>query len=86
MITQAELAEILERSRTDEIFGSRSIHATALYDDAQKDRRKLLHLLKEARAIMEAVACLDAGFDDRHDEWLEVTACFEIDAEAKPTA
>jgi hypothetical protein len=77
VITPLELIAIIERSETDDMFGSRSIHATALYDDAQKDRRKLLALVKEARVLMEGVACLDAGLDDRHDEWLRITECFE---------
>lgn len=35
--------------------------------------------VREARAIMLAVACLDAGFDDRHDEWLARTERFHVD-------
>ena len=47
------------------------------------DRSALLELVKEGRAIMEAVACLDAGFDDRHDEWLAITECYATDGEGQ---
>jgi hypothetical protein len=36
-------------------------------------------LIREARAIMLAVVCLDGGMDDRHDQWLADTEQYHVD-------
>ena len=44
-IAPEELAAIRGRAGTDDIFGSRSVHATMVFDDAVRDRKKLLRYI-----------------------------------------